>query len=239
VRFANIAFYKFVDFPRFAGLREEFRGRCRTLEGLKGTILLTPEGVNGFLAGPETAVNDFQDWIRSIPEFKDLTFKTSYSDQNPFKRMLVKLKREIIPLGDATIQPAVRTGERISAKELKTWLDENRDFVLLDTRNKYEIDHGTFEKAVDLDLQHFRTFPNAIKKIPDELKSKPMVMFCTGGIRCEKASVIALMEGFKSVYQLDGGILKYLEECGNTHYKGKCFVFDHRESIGPDEINTD
>ncbi len=236
---ANIAFYKFVDFPRFASLREDFRKECRGLEGLKGTILLTPEGINGFISGPESSVNAFKDWICKLPEFSDLTFKTSHSETNPFKRMLVKLKREIISIGDSSIQPAIMTGQRISAKELKAWLDENRDFVLLDTRNKYEIEHGTFESAIDLDLRHFRTFPNAIKKIPEEMKTKPMVMFCTGGIRCEKASVIAIREGFQSVYQLDGGILKYLEECGNAHYKGKCYVFDHRESIGPDEINTD
>ncbi len=233
----NIAFYKFISFPNFASLRQDFRSKTKGLE-LKGSILLTPEGINGFLAGSSQAISEFQCWITTqFPEFKDLVFKASYSDFNPFKRMIVKLKREVIPLGDPTIRPEIKTGKRISAQELKEWLDQKKDFLLLDTRNTYEIEHGTFDNAIHLKLQHFRYFPQELKKLPQELRDKPMVMFCTGGIRCEKASVVAMNEGFKDVYQLDGGILKYLEECGNNHYQGKCYVFDHREKIGPEDIH--
>jgi predicted sulfurtransferase len=152
--------------------------------------------------------------------------------------MLVKVKKEIIPLGLPSVRPREKTGARLAPRELKRWLDEKRDMVLLDTRNDYEIDHGTFETAMSLRLDHFREFPERLAEVPAELRDKPLVMFCTGGIRCEKASVVAMAQGFREVYQLDGGILKYFEECGGEHYEGRCFVFDRRIAVGSDLAET-
>jgi UPF0176 protein len=137
-------------------------------------------------------------------------------------------------MGVPGINPAEFTGPALSAKELKQWLDEGRDFVLLDTRNDYEIEIGTFEQATDLNIHHFRDFEAAVEKLPEESKQKPVVMFCTGGIRCEKASPLLLQKGFQEVYQLDGGIIKYFQEVGGAHYRGDCFIFDFRTSITPD-----
>lgn len=145
--------------------------------------------------------------------------------------MLVKLKKEIIPMGRPDVSPVEMTGDRIAPVELKKWLDENRDFLLLDTRNDYEVELGTFEKAQHLNLRHFRNFAQKLDLLPPEMKDKPVVMFCTGGIRCEKATAYALKSGFKEVYQLEGGILKYFEECRKDHYDGECFVFDHRRTV--------
>lgn len=226
----NIAFYKFVKLDNLPVRRMMLRARGEAL-GLKGTILLSEEGINGFLAGSEESIRDLQSELRESREFSDLVFKESVSEEIPFTRMLVKIKKEIIPMGIQTIVPEERTAPRVTPKELKAWLDQGKDFVLLDTRNDYEIKLGTFEKATDFGLQHFRTFPEALKKAPEEWKKKDIVMFCTGGIRCEKATAYAEEIGYKNVYQLDGGILKYFEDVGGDHYKGECFVFDQRVAV--------
>jgi UPF0176 protein len=226
----NIAFYRFVELADLVDLRNSLRELGQELN-LKGTILLSSEGINGSLAGSEENIRAFQQSIKEYPFGSNLNYKESYSNLVPYKRYLVKLKKEIIPAGDSDIKPAVLTGTHISPSELKLWLDENREFEFLDTRNEFEIEFGTFKKAKQLNLKHFREFSEKLKALPEESKLKPMVMFCTGGIRCEKASVIAMKSGFKDVYQLDGGILKYFEECGEAHYEGECFVFDERISL--------
>ena len=137
------------------------------------------------------------------------------------------------------MRPADYTSPKIAAKELKRWLDEGRPVTLLDTRNDYEVKLGTFKGAIDPDIKTFRGFPDAVRKLPEELKDQPVVMFCTGGIRCEKAGPFMEMEGFKHIYQLDGGILKYFEECGGDHYDGDCFVFDQRVGVDPALCETD
>jgi UPF0176 protein len=147
--------------------------------------------------------------------------------------MLVKIKPEIIPLGISSIDPEAKPAPTISPQRLKAWLDEGRELVLLDTRNDYEVEYGTFEKAVKLDLQHFRNFPDVVRQLPSGFKDKPIVSFCTGGIRCEKAAPYLLEQGYKEVYQLAGGILQYFEECGDAHYKGDCYVFDKRVAVTP------
>jgi predicted sulfurtransferase len=153
--------------------------------------------------------------------------------------MLVRLKKEIIAFGVEGIDPARRTSPKLSARELKQWLDEGRPVTLLDTRNDYEVRLGTFRHALPIGVDHFRDFPAAVRRLPDTLKEQPIVMFCTGGIRCEKAGPFMEREGFRQIYQLDGGILKYFEECGGAHYDGECFVFDQRVGVDPALHETD
>src|SRR5262249_5606336 len=148
------------------------------------------------------------------------------SAEQPFRRMLVKVKQEIIAFGVAGIEPGRTTSTKLAPQTLKQWLDEGRPVTLLDTRNDYEVRLGTFENAVTLGIDHFRSFPAAVRELPAAMKQQPIVMFCTGGIRCEKAGPLMEREGFEQVFQLDGGILKYFEECGGEHYDGECFVFD-------------
>lgn len=231
----NIAAYKFVPLDNLEDRRTQLKAYCVEL-GLLGTILLSPEGINMFVAGEPTQVEQLLAHLRGQEEFTDLEAKRSYSDKVPFRRMLVRLKKEIIPCGIESIQPEQKTSPKLSAKELKQWLDQGRKVRLLDVRNKYEIELGTFEGAEELDLGHFRDFPEAVDRMPEEAKTEPLVMFCTGGIRCEKAGPVMEEAGFKEVYQLDGGILKYFEECGGEHYDGSCFVFDGRVALDP-ELN--
>ncbi len=234
----NIAAYKFVTLDDLPARRIALRDRCREL-GLKGTILLSPEGINLFLAGSREAIDAFVAGLRSQPEFADLETKESFSDRQPFNRMLVRLKKEIIAFGVEGIDPRVETSRRLPARELKAWLDEGRPVTLLDTRNDYEIDLGTFDNAIPIKLDEFRRFPEAVAELPEEMKEQPVVSFCTGGIRCEKAAPFLEKAGFKDVYQLEGGILKYFEECGGAHYRGDCFVFDQRVGLNPELKETD
>jgi UPF0176 protein len=230
MKFLNIAFYRFQELQELPSLRAELRAFCRS-RGIRGTILLSTEGINGSLAGEEASVRALQGHLEA--RIGKMDHKESWSEAIPFGELFVKLKKEIIPLGDPAIKPVERTGKRISPATLKTWLDEGRDMVLLDTRNTYEIEHGTFAGALDLGLRNFRNFPEKLRSLPADARAKPLVMFCTGGIRCEKASVVALDQGFPEVLQLDGGILRYFDECGGSHYQGKCFVFDDRIAVEP------
>ena len=192
---------------------------------------MSPEGINLFLAGGIEAGQAFLSKLRSLPEFADIEVKQSFSEQCPFRRMLVRLKKEIISFGVESVRPIERTSPKLSARELKRWLDEGRRVRLLDTRNQYEVDLGSFVGAEHLSIGHFREFPRAIEQLPEQAKREPLVMFCTGGIRCEKAGPMMEQAGFEQVYQLDGGILKYFEECGDAHYQGSCFVFDGRVAL--------
>ena len=226
----NVAAYKFVPLDQLAERRKELLRRCRSLE-LKGTILLSPEGINLFLAGTRPAIDEILGVLRRQPELADLTAKESLSTRRPFGRLMVKRKREIIAFGVNGIDPAKRTSRRLSPRKLQRWLDEGRDVTLLDVRNDYEIDHGTFAHARTIGVASFRQFPQACSELEDDLKQRPLVMFCTGGIRCEKAGPFLEQQGFDEVYQLEGGILKYFEDCGGEHYDGNCFVFDERVAL--------
>lgn len=228
----NIAAYKFVSLGELSSMRSELRRLCSDLQ-LRGTIMLSPEGINLFVAGEEPNVRCLLDQLRSYPNLEDLEVKESYSEDQPFNRMLVKLKREIIAFGVDGIQPAKQTSPKLSPRELRQWLDEGRPVRLLDVRNEYEVELGTFHNAEHLGINHFRNFPEAIEALPDEAKQQPIVMFCTGGIRCEKAGPLMEQAGFQEIYQLEGGILKYFEECGGKHYDGACFVFDNRVALDP------
>lgn len=228
----NIAAYKFAPLKNLEKRQAELKQRCEELQ-LRGTILLSTEGINMFLAGESESLRSFISELRGDELLNDLEVKESFSDRQPFTRMLVKLKKEIIAFGIDGIDPVGRPSPKLKAEQLKEWLDAGKDLVLLDVRNDYEVDVGTFENALPIGLDHFRNFPDAVKKLPEDLKDKPVVMFCTGGIRCEKAGPFMEQQGFKEVYQLNGGILKYFEDCGGEHYEGDCFVFDQRVALDP------
>ncbi len=226
----NIAAYRFAPLGDLPVLRERLIERCRAWN-LRGTILLSPEGINLFVAGGSDEMELLLAEIRSVPGLADLTPKVSVSEEQPFTRMLVKIKKEIIAFGVEGIDPARNPAPRLSPQELKRWLDEGRAVTLLDTRNDFEVKLGTFRNAVPIGIGHFRDFPEGVRRLPEAMKQQPVVTFCTGGIRCEKAGPYLQREGFENVFQLDGGILKYFEECGAEHYDGECFVFDKRVGL--------
>ena len=228
----NISCYRFAPLGGLKALRAELLESCNAWN-LKGTILLSPEGINLFVAGAAESIDKLIARLRAIPGLESLTPKVSLSETQPFNRMLVRLKKEIIAFGVDAVRPAVHTSPKIAPRELKRWLDEGRPVTLLDTRNDYEVKLGTFKGAIDPRIKTFRSFPEAVRKLPPQLKEQPVVMFCTGGIRCEKAGPFMELEGFREIYQLDGGILKYFEECGGDHYEGDCFVFDQRVGVDP------
>jgi UPF0176 protein len=234
----NLSAYKFVPLDNLPALRERLRALAQA-GGLRGTILLSPEGINLFVAGTRTATDALLAEIRGVPGLGDLAPKESESAEPPFNRMLVKIKKEIIAFGIPGIDPARQPAAKLSARTLKQWLDEGRRVTLLDTRNDYEIRLGTFRGAVRAGIENFRDFPAAVAQLPPALKEQTIVMFCTGGIRCEKAGPFMEQAGFKNVHQLDGGILKYFEECGGAHYEGECFVFDRRVGVDPALRETD
>ena len=226
----NIAAYQFVTLTDLPALREQLRAKCKAW-ALKGTILISSEGINLFVAGGRAEIDLLLAEIRQLPGLENFTPKVSISDEQPFNRMLVRIKKEIIAFGVPDIEPAKHTAPKIAPHELKRWLDEGTPVTLLDTRNDYEVKLGTFDNALTLGIDHFRSFPTAVDQLPSELKQQPIVMFCTGGIRCEKAGPYMQRAGFQQVFQLDGGILKYFEDCGNAHYSGECFVFDKRVGV--------
>lgn len=233
----NISAYLFTPITDREQLRPVLLQRANEAS-LKGTILLAEEGINMFLAGRADAVRGFVDQLRQDARFAELTTKESWSAEQPFRKMLVKLKREIIRMNYPTIRPVEGRAPAVVPKTLKRWLDqghddEGREVVMLDTRNAFEVDYGTFEGALDWRIGRFTQFPDEASAHRDELEGKTVVSFCTGGIRCEKAAIYMRDEGINAL-QLDGGILGYFEHVGRDHYEGECFVFDERESLAPD-----
>ncbi|MEV5069146.1 sulfurtransferase [Microbacterium sp. LMI12-1-1.1] len=232
----NISAYLFTHIADAPELRPTLRERAVDA-GLKGTILLAEEGINLFLAGDAAALRGFVADLRADPRFAALTTKESWSAAQPFGRMLVKVKREIIRMDHPTIRPEVGRAPAVAPETLHRWLDrgrddEGREVVLLDTRNAFEVDYGAFEGAVDWRLERFTQFPDAAAAAAADLDGKTVVSYCTGGIRCEKAAIY-LREAGVEAYQLDGGILGYFEQVGGDHWNGECFVFDEREALSP------
>ena len=236
-KFLNIAGYKFVAIPDRDNLRQPFKEKCDSLN-LKGTILLSYEGINIFVAGLESNIVVFRDWVVEDQRFKDIPFKESNSDSQPFNRMNVRLKNEIISVGLPNFDRIDSEEGRIFPNELHDRLSNNEDIVLLDTRNTYETRLGSFQNSIELGIRTFRAFPEAVANMDESLKDKQIVMFCTGGVRCEKASVIMRDAGFTNVRQLEGGILGYFQEVGGAHWDGECFVFDKRVALKPDLTET-
>lgn len=231
----NISAYKFIGLDDLPALRERLLARCEEL-ALKGTILLAPEGINLFLAGSRAQIDGFMAALHGDPRFADLAPKESLSATVPFGRLRVRLKREIITMRQPAIRPEGGRAPAVDAPTLQRWLDQGcdddgREVVLLDTRNDYETDAGKFAQAVDYRLASFTGFPAAIAADRARYEGKTVVSYCTGGIRCEKAALHMHGLGMKHVYQLDGGILKYLEQTNGAHWQGDCFVFDGRGAV--------
>ena len=226
----NIAGYKFQPLIDLEDLVPKFQLICDNLE-LKGSVYLSPNGINFSLAGSEKAIEQYLNFMEEDERFLNIPLKKTYSETQPFRKMKVRPKKEIISLGRDDINPIELTGDYVTPKELYAMYENNEDVIVLDTRNEYETRVGLFENAVDLQLDTFRDFPDAIKQLPEEYKDKQIVMYCTGGIRCEKASAVMLKAGFSDVRQLEGGVLDYFKETGGKYWNGDCFVFDERVAL--------
>ena len=233
--YLTTAMYHFVSLPHFKDLREPLLNFCIS-KNIKGTLLLADEGINGTLAGPEKSILELFEYLKTDPlfegNFKGLGHKESWSDKHPFYRMKVKLKKEIVTLGIPGVSPTKVVGQYVKPQDWNAIISDP-EVILIDTRNDYEYTIGTFKNATNPKMNTFREFPEYVKTHFDPKKHKKVAMFCTGGIRCEKASSYMISEGFDEVYHLEGGILKYLEEVGpeESLWLGECFVFDQRVSI--------
>ena len=236
-QYVNIAAYKFITLDNLEELRPQYQDLCNEL-GLKGTVLLTPEGINMFLSGTREHIDQYLAWVRSDARLSDLEWKESLSREQSHKRMLVKIKKEIITMRMPLIKPELGRAPSVQPATLKRWLDQGHDdagkpVVMVDTRNDFEVDVGTFDNTVDYRIAKFTEFPDVIAAHKDDFAGKTVVTFCTGGIRCEKAAIHMQNIGYDNVYQLEGGILKYFEDVGGAHYTGDCFVFDYRTALNP------
>lgn len=229
--FVVIALYKFVRFDDFVEKRIPLLDVC-TKNEIKGTLLLAQEGINGTVAGTREGVDALLLYLKSDPRFKDLEFKESYADEMPFRRMKVRLKKEIVTIGVPEADPTIKVGTYVKPEDWNKLISDP-EVVLIDTRNEYEVAIGTFEGAINPNTESFREFPDYVQKNLDPARQKKVALFCTGGIRCEKASSLMLQLGFEKVYHLQGGILKYLEKVPEeeSRWKGECFVFDGRVSV--------
>ena len=234
----NIAGYKFEHIKNAVDLISVYQKKCEEL-GLKGTMLISKNGINFSLAGTQQATKAIITFLEEDNRFLNIPLKVTYSETQPFRRMKVRLKKEIISLGRDDIDPRELTGEYVTPQELLSMYENNEDVVVLDTRNEYETRVGLFENAVDLQLDTFRDFPKSIEQLPEEFKEKQIVMYCTGGIRCEKASAVMLKAGFTDVKQLEGGVLDYFKETGGKYWNGDCFVFDERVALDTDLNETE
>ncbi|MAL98756.1 rhodanese-related sulfurtransferase [Hydrocarboniclastica marina] len=225
------ALYKFTALENFEALRQPLRDLMET-RGIRGTLLLAREGINGTVAGTEDAIADLKSWLSRDSRFEGIDYKHSYVDELPFKRTKVKLKREIVTLGVEGIDPLRSVGTYV---EPNAWNDliSDPEVLLIDTRNEYEVQIGTFRNAVNPATATFREFPDYVKEHLDPLRHKKVAMFCTGGIRCEKSTAYLKEQGFDEVYHLQGGILKYLEDvpASESLWEGECFVFDDRVTV--------
>ena len=234
----NIAGYKFEQLNDIEVLVPEFQSVCDDLD-LKGSVYLSPNGINFSLAGSEGSIQQYLYFMEQDKRFLDIPLKKTYSETQPFRRMKVRQKKEIISLGRDDINPRELAGNYVTPKELYAMYENNEDVIVLDTRNEYETRVGLFENAVDLQLDTFRDFPDAIEQLPEEYKDKQIVMYCTGGIRCEKASAVMMKAGFSDVKQLEGGVLDYFKETGGKYWNGDCFVFDERVALDTDLNETE
>lgn len=242
-RYLTAAFYQFVTLSDFADLRAPLLAFCES-QDVKGTILLANEGINSTIAGPESGVRAVLAYLRSDARLANLQHKESWSDKPPFYRMKVKLKKEIVTMGVPTVNPNETVGKYVKPQDWNALISDP-DVLVIDTRNTYEVDIGTFKGAVDPRLKSFSKFPAWLMAQPQIANSEAkksggvdqktkVAMFCTGGIRCEKSTAFLKSQGFDEVYHLEGGILKYLESVPpeQSLWEGECFVFDERVSVG-------
>lgn len=226
------ALYKFTRFSDPDALRSGLRAVCDA-GGVRGSLLLAPEGINGTIAGPRAGLDAALAAIRALPGCADLEWKESSAQTMPFAKLKVRLKREIVTMGQPHVDPTASVGHYVAPRD---WNDliSSEDVVVIDTRNDYEVEIGTFRGAIDPQTRSFRDFPEWWAQNKDRFDNKRVAMFCTGGIRCEKSTNFLLGEGVRDVFHLQGGILKYLEEVSqeNSLWEGECFVFDKRVSVG-------
>lgn len=225
------ALYKFVKLPHYQALRAPLLD-CLLENGVKGTLLLAEEGINGTVAGNRAGIDAMLSWLDKQEGLENIVYKESYDDEMPFYRTKVKLKKEIVTMGVNGIDPKEVVGTYVKPKDWNALISDP-DVVLVDTRNDYEVQIGTFKNAVNPETETFREFPAYVKENMDPNKQKKVAMFCTGGIRCEKSTAYMKEQGFEEVYHLEGGILKYLEEVDekDSLWEGECFVFDNRVSV--------
>lgn len=233
----NIAAYHFVSLDAPQALADALRERCENLQ-LRGTVLVAAEGINLFLAGAESAIEDLLSGLRALPEFAGLQVKYSQSATQPFARLKVKVKPEIISFRKHDSSPLQGRAPAVDPPTLARWLQQGHDdagkrVVMLDTRNEQEIEYGTFAGALTLPIRKFTDLPEALAPHREGLRDVTIVSFCTGGIRCEKAALWMRADGMDNVWQLDGGILGYFEQVGGFGYDGRCFVFDERVALDP------
>lgn len=228
------ALYKFVTLDDYQALREPLL-QCMLDNEVKGTLLLAGEGINGTVSATRAGIDNLLAWLKQDPRFIDIDHKESYCDEQPFYRSKVRLKKEIVTLGVPGVDPNKQVGTYVEPQDWNA-LIADPEVLLIDTRNDYEVSIGTFEGAIDPKTETFREFPEYVKQHFDPAKHKKVAMFCTGGIRCEKASSFMLGQGFEEVYHLKGGILKYLETVpqAETRWQGDCFVFDNRITVRHD-----
>jgi UPF0176 protein len=230
-QYLTAALYKFVSLPNYQALQAPILAACNQ-HHIKGTLLLALEGINGTIAGAPENIRALLAYLRTYPEFCELEHKESYADTHPFYRMKVKLKKEIVTMGVTGVDPNQVVGTYVKPEDWNALISDP-DVILLDTRNDYEVHIGTFKGAVDPKTTTFREFPEYVAQNLDKTKHKKVAMFCTGGIRCEKASSFMKQQGFEEVYHLQGGILKYLETVPKEQsmWEGECFVFDQRVAV--------
>jgi len=230
-QFIVAAMYKFVRLPDFETIQPKLLAFCRE-QNIKGTLLLAEEGINGTVSGSREAIDALMDYLKSDDRLKDIEHKESLTEDLPFHRMKVKLKKEIVTMGQPNIKPIETSEVRVEPKDWNKLISDP-DVLVIDTRNEYEYQIGSFKNAISPDTTNFREFPDYVKQQLDPEKNKKVAMFCTGGIRCEKACAYMKEQGFDEVYQLNGGILKYLEEVAaeESLWEGECFVFDSRVSV--------
>src|SRR4051812_31068356 len=227
--FTVLLYYKYTLLSDQQSFAQKHRALCAEL-GLVGRILIGSEGINGTVAGEAPATDHYQAALKAYPEFHDIVFKTSFSEIAPFERLIIKVRPEIVTLGTGELLHSESAIPHLPPSEWKRMIEEEEDVVLFDVRNRYESDVGRFKGAITPQIENFRDLPGALSQY-DHLKDKTVLMYCTGGIRCEKASVLFRDAGFKRVFQLEGGIVTYGEQCGDAHWEGDCFVFDARMTI--------
>lgn len=228
------ALYKFVSLPDYREMREPLLNFCAE-NGIKGTLLLANEGINGTIAGSREGIDAVLAYLKNDPRLADIVYKESHDDEQAFYRMKVKLKKEIVTMGVESVDPNKIVGTYVKPKDWNALISDP-DVTVVDTRNYYEYDIGTFENAINPETETFREFPAYVANHLDPQKNKKVAMFCTGGIRCEKSTAYLKEQGFDEVFHLEGGILKYLEEvpASESMWKGECFVFDNRVSVNHD-----
>ena len=225
------SFYKFVSLEDFEALREPLLDKMREI-GIKGTIIVAFEGINGGFAGTRSQMDDFYQFLRADVRFEDLKFKETFDDKNPFDKAKVKIRKEIVTMGVGGVDPLKSTGVHLEPAEWHE-LIQDPEVIIIDTRNDYEFELGTFKNAINPNTENFREFPEYVEQHLSDKKDKKIAMFCTGGIRCEKSTAYLLEQGFSNVYQLQDGILNYIEKMpqDNSLWEGSCFVFDDRVAV--------